>query len=63
MPKSLMAGNMKWFRYGLREIALKGRRECMDQCHIDVSEEIGRNVATELRLELGRYTDERLVAT
>ncbi|KAF2582628.1 hypothetical protein F2Q70_00039574 [Brassica cretica] len=27
-----MAGNTKWVRYGLREIASKGRRECMDQC-------------------------------
>ncbi|KAF2543772.1 hypothetical protein F2Q70_00035838 [Brassica cretica] len=25
-----MAGNVKWVRYGLREIASKGRRECMD---------------------------------
>ncbi|KAF3549013.1 hypothetical protein DY000_02008281 [Brassica cretica] len=24
-----MAGNMKWVRYGLPEIASKGRRECM----------------------------------
>ncbi|KAF2561018.1 hypothetical protein F2Q70_00017280 [Brassica cretica] len=33
-----MARNAKWVRYGLREIALKGRRECMDKCRIDVSE-------------------------
>nr|VDC61118.1 unnamed protein product [Brassica rapa] len=38
---------MKWVRYGLREIASKGRRECMDSCRIDVSEELGRYVATE----------------
>ncbi|KAF3560916.1 hypothetical protein DY000_02015198 [Brassica cretica] len=38
---------MKWVRYGLRETALKGRRECMDSCRIDVSEELGRYVATE----------------
>ncbi|KAF3521705.1 hypothetical protein F2Q69_00048215 [Brassica cretica] len=39
---------MKWVRYGLRETASKGRRECMDSCRIDVSEELGRYVATEL---------------
>ncbi|KAF3604222.1 hypothetical protein F2Q69_00037898 [Brassica cretica] len=50
-----MAGNVKWIRYGLWEIASKGRRECMDKCRIDVSEELGRYVATELWLELGRY--------
>ncbi|KAF3521966.1 hypothetical protein F2Q69_00045989 [Brassica cretica] len=50
-----MAGNVKWVRYDLREIASKGRRECMDNCRIDVLEELGRYVATELRLELGRY--------
>ncbi|KAF3602645.1 hypothetical protein F2Q69_00036661 [Brassica cretica] len=33
---------MKWVRYGLRETASKGRRECMDSCRIDVSEELGR---------------------
>ncbi|KAF2574134.1 hypothetical protein F2Q70_00003354 [Brassica cretica] len=38
---------MKWVRYGLRETASKGRRECMDSCRIDVSEELGRYVATE----------------
>ncbi|KAF2535690.1 hypothetical protein F2Q68_00021962 [Brassica cretica] len=38
---------MKWVRYGLWETASKGRRECMDSCHIDVSEELGRYVATE----------------
>ncbi|KAF2563788.1 hypothetical protein F2Q70_00016255 [Brassica cretica] len=48
-----MAGNMKWVRYGLREIASNGRRECMDYCRINVSEELGRYVA--LWLELGRY--------
>ncbi|KAF3542713.1 hypothetical protein DY000_02007065 [Brassica cretica] len=52
-----MAGNVKWVRYGLREIASKGRRECMDKCRIDVLEELGRYVATELRLELGRYIE------
>ncbi|KAF3610909.1 hypothetical protein DY000_02047124 [Brassica cretica] len=40
-----MAENMKWVRYGLRETASKGRRECMDSCRIDVSEELGRYVA------------------
>ncbi|KAF3581536.1 hypothetical protein DY000_02032662 [Brassica cretica] len=38
---------MKWVRYGLRETSSKGRRECMDLCRIDVSEELGRYVATE----------------
>ncbi|KAF2612568.1 hypothetical protein F2Q70_00011650 [Brassica cretica] len=38
---------MKWVRYGLRETASKSRRECMDSCHIDVSEELGRYVANE----------------
>ncbi|KAF3525967.1 hypothetical protein F2Q69_00046094 [Brassica cretica] len=38
---------MKWVRYGLRETASKGRRECMDSCRIDVSEEFGCYVATE----------------
>ncbi|KAF2551480.1 hypothetical protein F2Q68_00033862 [Brassica cretica] len=42
------AENMKWVRYGVRETASKGRRECMDSCRIDVSEELGRYVATEL---------------
>ncbi|KAF2579882.1 hypothetical protein F2Q68_00005251 [Brassica cretica] len=32
---------MKRVRYGLREIASKGRRECMDSRRIDVSEELG----------------------
>ena len=50
---------MKWVRYGLREIASKGRRECMDLRRIDVSEELGCYVATE-RIDragwmLGRY--------
>ncbi|KAF2532570.1 hypothetical protein F2Q70_00029234 [Brassica cretica] len=26
-----MAGNVRWVRYGIREIASKGRRECMDR--------------------------------
>ncbi|KAF3497117.1 hypothetical protein DY000_02052650 [Brassica cretica] len=58
-----MAENMKWVGYGLRETASKGRRECMDSCRIDVSEELGRYVATERnarslhsdRAWLGRY--------
>ncbi|KAF2583055.1 hypothetical protein F2Q68_00005425 [Brassica cretica] len=50
-----MAGNVKWVRYGLREIESMGRRECMDYCRIDVSEELGRYVATE--------RNERSVAT
>ncbi|KAF3579149.1 hypothetical protein DY000_02031478 [Brassica cretica] len=39
---------MKWVRYGLQEIASKGKRECIDSRRIDVSEELGRYVATEL---------------
>ena len=31
----------------LREIASKGRQECMDSCRIDVSEELSRYIATE----------------
>ncbi|KAF2552770.1 hypothetical protein F2Q68_00035075 [Brassica cretica] len=42
---------MKWVRYGLRETASKGRRECMESCRIDVSEELGRYVATERATE------------
>uniref|UniRef100_A0A0D3BV40 Dehydrogenase E1 component domain-containing protein n=1 Tax=Brassica oleracea var. oleracea TaxID=109376 RepID=A0A0D3BV40_BRAOL len=42
-----MAENMKWVRYGLQETASKGRREGMDSCRIDVSEELGRYLATE----------------
>ncbi|KAF3523045.1 hypothetical protein F2Q69_00048518 [Brassica cretica] len=38
---------MKWVRYGLWETASKGRRECMDLCRIDVTEELGRYVVTE----------------
>ncbi|KAF2530307.1 hypothetical protein F2Q70_00029279 [Brassica cretica] len=38
---------MNWVRYGLRETASKGRRECMGSCRIDVSEELGCYVATE----------------
>ncbi|KAF2586167.1 hypothetical protein F2Q70_00035294 [Brassica cretica] len=34
--------------HGLREIALKSRRECMDSCRIDVLGKFGRYVATEL---------------
>ncbi|KAF3539773.1 hypothetical protein F2Q69_00022515 [Brassica cretica] len=49
-----MAGRVKWVRYGLREIASKGRRECIDQCRIDVSEKLGRYVATELLLTNAR---------
>ncbi|KAF2600224.1 hypothetical protein F2Q68_00008555 [Brassica cretica] len=40
-------GKHEWVCYGLRETASKGRRECMDSCRIDVSEELGRYVATE----------------
>ncbi|KAF3529944.1 hypothetical protein DY000_02038884 [Brassica cretica] len=50
-----MVGNVRWVRYGIREIASKGRRECMDRCRINVSEELGRYVANELWFELGRY--------
>ncbi|KAG5414872.1 hypothetical protein IGI04_002439 [Brassica rapa subsp. trilocularis] len=42
-----MTENMKWVRYGLREIASKGRGECMDSCRIDISEALGRYIATE----------------
>ncbi|KAF3611557.1 hypothetical protein DY000_02048078 [Brassica cretica] len=41
-----MTENMKWVGYGLQEIASKGRRECVDLCRIDVSEELDRYVAT-----------------
>ncbi|KAF2560280.1 hypothetical protein F2Q70_00017354 [Brassica cretica] len=56
-----MAENMKWVYYSLRETASKGRRECMDLCRTDISEELGRYVATERAgsdrawLELVRY--------
>ncbi|KAF2597575.1 hypothetical protein F2Q68_00009677 [Brassica cretica] len=33
--------------YGLQEIALKRRRECMDSCRIDVSGKLDRFVTTE----------------
>ncbi|KAF2593560.1 hypothetical protein F2Q70_00042449 [Brassica cretica] len=33
-----MTRNMKWVGYGLREIALKSRRECMDSSRIDFKE-------------------------
>ncbi|KAF2546497.1 hypothetical protein F2Q70_00021772 [Brassica cretica] len=64
---------MKWVCYGLREIASKSRRECMDSFRIDVSEEFGRHVATErnttsvatsvaVRVRvLGRYVTTELV--
>ncbi|KAF3573598.1 hypothetical protein F2Q69_00059373 [Brassica cretica] len=50
-----MTGNVRWVRYGIREVASKGRRECMDCCRINASEELGRYVETELWFELGRY--------
>ena len=37
-----MVENINRVCYGLREIASKDRRECMDWCRIDVSEELGR---------------------
>ncbi|KAF3523688.1 hypothetical protein F2Q69_00050732 [Brassica cretica] len=40
-------GKHEMGRYGLRETASKGRRECMDSCRIDVLEELGRYIATE----------------
>uniref|UniRef100_A0A0D3BWV0 Uncharacterized protein n=1 Tax=Brassica oleracea var. oleracea TaxID=109376 RepID=A0A0D3BWV0_BRAOL len=43
-----MTRNMKWVCYGLRERALKSRRECMDSCRIDVLRKHGCYVATEL---------------
>ncbi|KAF2579633.1 hypothetical protein F2Q68_00005075 [Brassica cretica] len=51
---------MKWVRYGLRETASKGRRECMDSCRIDVSEELGRyddfwQVVKEEKLQEGDF--------
>ncbi|KAF3525742.1 hypothetical protein F2Q69_00046031 [Brassica cretica] len=50
-----MAGNLRWVRYGIREIASKGRRA------------LGCYAATELWLKLGRYIaterNGRLVAT
>ncbi|KAF3568289.1 hypothetical protein DY000_02012979 [Brassica cretica] len=48
-----MAENMKWVRYGFWETTSKGRRECMDSCHIDVSEELGRS--DRAGRTLGRY--------
>ncbi|KAF2559581.1 hypothetical protein F2Q68_00016818 [Brassica cretica] len=45
---------MKWVCYGLRETTSKGRRECMDSCRIEVSEELGRYVnLVELGNDLG----------
>ncbi|KAF3537210.1 hypothetical protein F2Q69_00021457 [Brassica cretica] len=38
---------MKRVCYGLREIALKSRRECMDSCCIDVSGKLDRFVKIE----------------
>ncbi|KAF3587791.1 hypothetical protein F2Q69_00031265 [Brassica cretica] len=55
-----MSRNMKWVCYGLREIASKSRRECMDSCGIGhfgkarslrrdrTARTLGRYVATEL---------------
>ncbi|KAF3558939.1 hypothetical protein F2Q69_00015196 [Brassica cretica] len=37
---------MIWVRYGLWDTASKGRRDCMDSCCIDVSEELVHYVAT-----------------
>ncbi|KAF3547121.1 hypothetical protein DY000_02007730 [Brassica cretica] len=57
---------MKWVRYGLRETASKGRRECMDLCRIDVSEELGRYRPSETDARLLRSDRawlERYVAT
>ena len=48
--------------YGLREIASKGRRESMDSCRIDVSEELGRYVTTEWKARSGRMLG-RYIAT
>ncbi|CAN6801981.1 unnamed protein product, partial [Brassica oleracea] len=42
-PVRLVIGNKEWFSHGLREIALKSRRECMDSAWL----ELGRYVATE----------------
>ncbi|KAF2533289.1 hypothetical protein F2Q70_00030828 [Brassica cretica] len=42
-----MTRNMKWVCYGLREIASKSRRECMDSCRIDVSGKLDRFVTIE----------------
>ncbi|KAF3568678.1 hypothetical protein DY000_02015867 [Brassica cretica] len=42
-----MTRNMKWACHSLREIALKGRRECMDSCRM--------GACHSLRGELGRY--------
>ena len=47
--------NKEWFSHGLREIALKSRRECMDSCRIDVLGKFGRYVATELGLCVVRW--------
>ncbi|KAF3513095.1 hypothetical protein F2Q69_00006987 [Brassica cretica] len=61
-----MAENMKWVRYGLQETASKGRRECIDLCRIDVSEELGRYRPSETDARLLRSDRawlERYVAT
>ncbi|KAF3605367.1 hypothetical protein DY000_02047917 [Brassica cretica] len=39
---------MKWFSYGLREIALKSRRECMDSRRIDVLGKLDRLLTIEM---------------
>ncbi|KAF3521707.1 hypothetical protein F2Q69_00048213 [Brassica cretica] len=54
---------MKWVRYGLRETASKGIRECMDSCRIDVSEELGRYVTDARSLRSDRAWLECYVAT
>ncbi|KAF3567236.1 hypothetical protein DY000_02014964 [Brassica cretica] len=64
---------MKWVSYGLRETASKDRRECMDSCRIDVSEELGRYRPSLARTRslrsdragrtLSRYVAGRYVAT
>ena len=59
---------MKWVCYGVREIALKNRQECIDSCRIDVLEKLDRfitieTLATELgssSVVLGRYVATKL---
>ena len=43
-----MTRNMKWVFYGLREITLKSKRECIDSCRIDVLRKLDCFVATKL---------------
>ena len=56
--------NIEWFSHGLREIALKSRREYMDSWRIDVLGELGRwSLCSDLVVRvLGRYVATELCA-